>query len=128
MAAAGAVEGKHRRYPAWALPGGQLIPLSAENFGRWGTEALDFLWDLADAVAEQNPQGACMVHWGQSRLLNAWHIRLSVALQKGDAACLLQAGRVQGVADFVEDSDWEDGFDDLLLDAAATAGFEGFET
>ena len=59
--------------------------------------------------------------------MNAWHIRLSVALQKGNAACLLQAGRVRGFADFVGDSDWKDDVDDLLRDAAATAGLGGFE-
>ena len=35
-AAAGAAADKHRRYPAWALPGGRLIPFSVETFGRWG--------------------------------------------------------------------------------------------
>ena len=126
-AAAGAAEGKHGRYPAWALPGGRLIPFSVETFGRWGKEALDFLRGAVDAVAEQNPQVACRGHWGKVGLLNAWHTRLSVALQKGNAACLLQAGRVRGFADFVGDSsDWEDDVD-LLRDAAATAGFGAFE-
>ena len=126
-AAAKAADGKHRRYPAWALPGGRLIPFSVETFGRWGKEALDFLRGSADAVAEQNPQVACLGHWGKVALLNAWHTRLSVALQKGNAKCLLQAGRVRGHADFVGDSDWKDDVDDLLRDAAATAGFGGFE-
>ena len=126
-AAARAADGKHRRYPAWALPGGRLIPFSVETFGRWGKEALDFLRGSADAVAEQNPQVACLGHWGKVALLNAWHTRLSVALQKGNAKCLLQAGRVRGLADFVGDSDWKDDVDDLLRDAAATAGFGGFE-
>ena len=125
-AAAGAAADKHRRYPAWALPGGRLIPFSVETFGRWGKEALDFLRCAADAVAEQNPQVACRGHWGKVSLLNAWHSRLSIALQKGNAKCLLQAGRVRGLADFVGDSDWEDDVDDLLRDAAATTGFGGF--
>ena len=72
-AAAKAADGKHRRYPAWALPGGRLIPFSVETFGRWGKEALDFLRGSADAVAEQNPQVACLGHWGKVALLNAWH-------------------------------------------------------
>ena len=126
-AAAKAADGKHRRYPAWALPGGRLIPFSVETFGRWGKESLDFLRGSADAVAEQNPQVACLGHWGKVALLNAWHTRLSVALQKGNAKCLLQAGRVRGHADFVGDSDWNDDVDDLLRDAAATAGFGGLE-
>ena len=100
-AAAGAAEDKRRRYPAWALPGGRLIPFSVETFGRWGREALDFMRSAADAVAEQNEQVACRGHWGKASLLNAWHSRLSVALQKGNAKCLLQAGRVRGFADFV---------------------------
>ena len=54
-AAAGAAADKHRRYPAWALPGGRLIPFSVEIFGRWGKDALDFMRSAADAVAEQNP-------------------------------------------------------------------------
>ena len=124
-AAAGAAEDKHRRYPAWALPGGRLIPFSVETFGRWGKEALDFLRIAADAVAENNPQVACRGHWGKVGLLNAWHTRLSVALQKGNAKCLLQAGRVRGLADFVGDSDWDDDVEDLLRDAATTAGFGG---
>ena len=96
-----------------------------ETFGRWGKEALDFMRSAADAVAEQNPQVACRGHWGKVSLLNAWHSRLSVALQKGNAKCLLQAGRVRGFADFVGDSDWEDDVEDLLREAAATAGFGG---
>ena len=88
---------------------------------------MDFLRGSADAVAEQNPQVACLGHWGKVALLNAWHPRLSVALQKGNAKCLLQAGRVRGHADFVGDSDWNDDVDDLLRDAAATAGFGGLE-
>ena len=39
----------------------------------------------------------------------------------------LQAGRVCGFVDFVGDFDWEDDVDDLLRDAAATAGFGEFE-
>ena len=126
-AAAEAAADKHRRYPAWALPGGRLVAFSVETFGRWSKEALGFLRDSVDAVAEQNPQVACRGHWGKVAVLNAWHTRLSVALQKGNAKCLLQAGRVRGFADFVGDSDWEDDVDDLLRDAAATAGFGGFE-
>jgi hypothetical protein len=126
-AAAEAAADKHRRYPAWALPGGRLIAFSVETFGRWSKETLGFLRDSVDAVAEQNPQVACRGHWGKIAVLNAWHTRLSVALQKGNAKCLLQAGRVRGFADFVGDSDWDDDVDDLLRDAAATAGFGGFE-
>ena len=37
------------------------------------------------------------------------------------------ACRVRGFADFAGDSDWEDDVEDLLRDAAATAGFGGFE-
>ena len=66
-------------------------------------------------------------HWRKVALQNAWYTRLSIALQQGNAKCLLQAGRVRGLADFVGDSDWEDDVDDLLRDAAATAGFGGFE-
>ena len=126
-AARGAAEGKHRRYPAWALPGGRLIPFSVETFGRWGKEALQFLRDAVDAVAERSPEVACMGHWGKVGVLNAWHTRLSVALQKGNATCVLQAGRVRGFADFVGDSDWEEDIDDLLREAAAAAGWGGFE-
>ena len=126
-AAAEAAADKHRRYPAWALPGGRLIAFSVETFGRWSKETLGFLRDSVDAVAEQNPQVACRGHWGKIAVLNAWHTRLSVALQKGNAKCLLQAGRVRGFADFVGDSDWNDDVDDLLRDAAATAGFGGLE-
>ena len=60
-------------------------------------------------------------------MLNAWLTRPPVALQKGNAKCLFQAGRIRGLADFVGDSDWEHDVDDLLRDAAATAGFGGFE-
>ena len=66
-AAAGAAADKHRQYPAWALPGGRLIPFFVETFGRWGKEALDFLRCAADAVAEQNPQVACMGALGKSQ-------------------------------------------------------------
>ena len=89
---------------------------------------MGFLRDSVDAVAEQNPQVACRGHWGKIAVLNAWHTRLSVALQKGNAKCLLQAGRVRGFADFVGDSDWEEeDIDDLLQEAAAAAGWSGFE-
>ena len=128
-AAAGAADGKHRRYPAWALPGGRLVPLSVETFGRWGTEALDFLRGAVDAVAELDPQVAAAGHWGKVGLLNAWHARLSVALQKGNAACILQAGRVRGSADFRGDSGWEEDIEDLLTEAAAAAaGMGGLES
>ena len=100
-ATAGAADGKHRRYPAWALPGGRLVPFSVETFGRWGSEALDWLRAAADAVAATDPQVVAAGHWGKVGLLNAWHIRLSVALQKANAACLLQAGKVRSDADFV---------------------------
>ena len=124
-AAAGAADGKHRRYPAWALPGGRLVAFSVETFGRWGTEALDWLRGAVDAVAEVDPQLAAAGHWGKVALLNAWHTRLSVALQKGNAACLLQAGRVRSEADFVGGTGWEEDVEDLLRDAAAAAGAGG---
>ena len=52
-AAAGAADGKRRRYPAWALPGGRLVPFSAETFGRWGKEAMEWLRAAAEAVADR---------------------------------------------------------------------------
>ena len=125
-AAAGAAAGKHRRYPACALPGGRLIPFSVETFGRWGVEALGWLRAAVDAVAEIDPQVAAAGHWGKVRLLNAWQIRLSVALQKGNAACLQQAGRVRGSTDLGGATGWEEDIEDLLQDAAA-ASFGGFD-
>ena len=124
-AAAGAADGKHRRYPAWLLPGGRLVPFAVETFGRWGSEALEWLRGAVDAVAESDPQVAAAGHWGKVALLNAWHTRLSVALQKGNAACLLQAGRIRGAADFVGASGWEEDVEDLLREAAAAAGVGG---
>ena len=126
-AAAGAADGKHRRYPAWALPGGRLVPFAVETFGRWGKEALEWLRGAVDVVAEVDPQVAAAGHWGKVALLNAWHARLSVALQIGNAACLLQAGRVRSAADFAGGSGWEDDVEDLLRDAAAAAGVGGLE-
>ena len=123
-AAAGAADGKHRRYPAWALPGGRLVPFSVETFGRWGKEAIEWLRAAADAVAEKDPQVAAAGHWGKVSLLNAWQTRLSVALQKANAACLLQAGRVRGCADLGGDTGWEEDIEDLLRDAAAAVGVE----
>ena len=125
-AGAGEADGKHRRYPAWALPGGRLVPLSVETFGRWGAEALGFLRGAVDAVAERDPQVAVAGHWGKVGLMNAWHTRLSVALQKGNAACLLQAGRVQGAADLGGDTGWEEDIEDLLRHAAAAAAAGSF--
>jgi hypothetical protein len=121
-AAAGAADGKHRRYPAWALPGGRLVPFSVETFGRWGKEAMEWLHAAAEAVAERDPQVAAAGHWGKVGLLSAWQTRLSVALQKANAACILQAGRVRGSADLSGDTGWEDDIKDLLRDAAAAAG------
>ena len=126
-AAAGAADGKHRRYPAWALPGGRLVAFSVETFGRWGSETLDWQRGAVDAVAEVDPQVAAAGHWGKVALLNAWHTRLSVALQKGNAACLLQAGRVRSGADLAGGTGWEDDVEDLRLDAAAAAGVGGLE-
>ena len=126
-AAAGAANGKHRRYPAWLLPGGRLVPFAVETFGRWGSEALEWLRDAVDAVAESDPQVAAAGHWGKVALLNAWHTRLSVALQKGNAACLLQAGRVRSAADFVGGSGYDEDIEDLLRFAAAAAGVGGLE-
>ena len=123
-AARGAADGKHRRYPAWALPGGRLIPFSVETFGRWGGEALDFLREAVEAVSERNPTLACAGHWGKVGLLNAWHTRLSVALQKANAACLVQAGRFRGGADLAGETGWEEDIEDLLRDAAAAGGAE----
>jgi len=126
-AAAGAADGKHRRYPAWALPGGRLVAFAAETFGRWGSETLDWLREAVDAVAEVDPQVAAAGHWGKVALLNAWHTRLSVALQKGNAACLLQAGKVRSGADLAGGTGWEEDIEDLLRDAAAAAGARGLE-
>ena len=119
--AEGDAQGKHSRYPAWALPGGRLFPFSAEAFGRWGKEALDWLRDAAHATCRRNPQLAYLGEWGPPALLGAWHCRLSVALQRGNAACLLQAGRLRGPADFAGDTGWEEDVDDLLREAAAAA-------
>ena len=105
-AAEGAAKGKHSRYPGFALPGGRLVPLSVETFGRWGSEALDFLRTAAEATCESSPQLAFLGSWGPVLLLGAWHARLSVALQKANAACLPQAGRVRGAEDFVEGHCW----------------------
>ena len=60
FAAEGAAKGKHARYPAFALPGGRLVPLSVETFGRWGSEALGSLRDAANATCERSPQLAFM--------------------------------------------------------------------
>ena len=120
-AAAGAAKGKHSRYPAFALPGGRLVPFSVETFGRWGSEALDFLRDAARATCERSPQLAFLGSWGPVALLGAWHGRLSVALQKGNAACILQAGRVRGSEDLAGDRGWAEDLEDLLRDAAAAA-------
>ena len=122
-AAEGAAKGKHSRYPGFALPGGRLVPLSVETFGRWGSEALKFLRSAAEATCERSPQLAFLGARGPALLLGAWHARLSVALQKANAACLLQAGRVRGAEDFVGGHcwpGWED-VEDLLRDAAAAA-------
>ena len=90
---------------------------------------MDFLRGAVDAVAELDPQVAAAGHWGKVGLLNAWHARLSVALQKGNAACILQAGRVRELADFREDSGWEEDIEDLLTEAAAAAaGMGGLES
>ena len=126
-AASGAADGKHRRYPPWALPGGRLVPFAVETLGRWGAEASDWLRGAVDAVAEVDPQVAAAGHWGKVALLNAWHARLSVALQKGNAACLLQAGRVRHAADLTGGSGWEEDIDDLLRDAAAAGAAGGFD-
>ena len=108
--AEGDAQGKHSRYPAWALPGGRLVPFSAEAFGRWGKEALDWLRDAAHATCRRNPQ---LAYLG--------------ALQRGNAACILQAGQLRGPADFAGDTGWEEDLDDLLRDAAAAAaaGWDG---
>ena len=123
--AEGAAQGKHRRYPAWALPGGRLVPFSVETFGRWGKEALDWLRAAAHETCSRSPQLACLGEWGPSAILGAWHCRLSVALQKGNAACLLQAGKLRGAADLAGATGWEDDFEDLLRDAAAFAAAGG---
>ena len=123
-AAEGAAKEKHARYPAFALPGGRLVPLSVETFGRWGSEALGFLREAANATCERSPQLAFLGPWGPVLLLGAWHARLSVALQKANAACVLQASQVRGAEDFVGGHcwpGWEEDVDDLLRDAAAAA-------
>ena len=111
--AEGAAQGKHRRYPAWALPGGRLVPFSVETFGRWGKEALDWLRDAAHETCSRSPQLASLGKWGPPAVLGAWHCRLPVALQKGNAACLLQVGKLRGSADFAGDTGWEPDIDDL---------------
>ena len=125
--AAGAARGKHSRYPAFALPGGRLVAFSVEAFGRWGSEALEFLRGAAEATCERSPQLAFLGSWGVVALLGTWHGRLSVALQKGNAACLLQAGRVRDAGDLAGGSAWEEDLDDLLRDAAAAAAAGGVE-
>ena len=102
-----------------------MVPFAVETFGRWGSEALEWLRGAVDAVAESDPQVKAAGHWGKVALLNAWHTRLSVALQKGNAACLLQAGKLRGAADFAGDTGWEANTDDLLRDAAAFAAAGG---
>ena len=116
-----AAKGKHGRYPAEALPGARLVPFSVETFGRWGSEALDFLRDAAHAACERMPQLAHLGHRGPAGLLAAWHGRLSVALQRANAACLLQAGRVRGAADLPGATGWEEDIEELLRNAAAFA-------
>ena len=96
------------------------MPFSVETFGRWGSEALEFMRDAAEATCELSPQLAFMGHWGRVALLGAWHARLSVSLQKANAACVLQAGRIRGAVDF-GDTGWEEDLEDLLRDAAAAA-------
>jgi len=127
FAAHGAAKGKHARYPAFALPGGRLVPFSVETFGRWGPEALDFLRGAAQATCERSPQLAFLGSWGTVALLGAWHARLFIALQKGNAACVLQAGRIRGAEDFAGATGWEEDIDDLLRDAAAAAAAGGVE-
>ena len=124
-AAEGAAQGKHRRYPAWAIDGGRLVPFSVETFGRWGKEALAWLRDAAHETCLHSPQLASLGEWGPPTILGAWHCRLSVALQKGNAACLLQAGKLRGAADFVGDTGWEADIDDLLREAAEFAAAGG---
>ena len=97
------------------------MAFSAETFGRWDAEALDWLRDAAHAACERSPQLACLGPRGLVALLGAWHARLSVALQKGNAACVLQAGRLRGAADLGGATGWEEDFEDLLRDAAAFA-------
>ena len=107
-----------------SLPGGRLVPLSVETFGRWGSEALGWLRDAANATCERSPQLAFLGPRGPALLLGAWHTRLSVALQKANAACILQAGQVRGAEDFGGGHGWpgwEEDVEDLLRDAAAAA-------
>ena len=127
FAGQGAAKGKHARYPAFALPGGRLVPFSVETFGRWGAEALDFLRDAAQATCERSPQLKFLGSWGPVALLGAWHARLSIVLQKGNAACVLQAGRIRGAEDMAGETGWEGDIDDLLRDAAAAAAAGGVE-
>ena len=96
-------------------------------FGRWGSEALDFLRDAAHAACERLPQLAHLGHRGPAGLLAAWHGRLSVALQRPNAACLLQAGRVRGVADLPGATGWEEDIEELLRNAAAFAAAGGVD-
>ena len=97
------------------------MAFSVETFGRWDSEALDWLRDAAHAACERSPQLACLGARGPAALLGAWHARLSVALQKGNAACVLQAGALRGAADLGGATGWEEDFEDLLRAATAFA-------
>ena len=119
---------KHRRYPAEALPGARLVPLSVETFGRWGEEAVDFLRDAARATCERSPQLAFLGSRWPAGVLGSWLSRLSVALQRANATCLLQAGRFRGAADFAGETGWEDDIDDLLRAAAAFVAAGGADS
>ena len=126
-AANGAAAAKHRRYPAWCLPGGRLVPFAVDTFGRWGHEAETFLREAAFAACERSPQLSCLGAAGPAGLLGAWHCRLSAVLQKGNAACVLEAGRIRDGADLAGDCGWEEDLEDLLRQAAAFAAAGGLD-
>jgi hypothetical protein len=78
VAAADAVRGKRRRYPA---PGGELVPLVFEAGGRPADEAVAFVRSWAAGVDEAERSGVIRYAWQQ----------LSNALQSGNAEMILSA-------------------------------------
>ena len=78
VAAADAVRGKRRRYPA---PGGELVPLVFEAGGRPADEAVAFVRSWAAGVDEAERSGVIRHAWQQ----------LSNALQSGNAEMILSA-------------------------------------
>ena len=77
--AASAARGKHSRYLAWALPGGRLVALPFETFGRWAAEALAWLRAAAHAARARPPPPACLRAPGPPAPLAPWPARPAVA-------------------------------------------------